>query len=186
MTDLFLPTAIPNLLVLPLNHYSCILTVWDLIRITSMFLLSALRWNEIQVLTPQYRPAIYNTLLHGSRTDRNNKCPWQLSPERDVPAPKCLIPSLFSKSRPGTTHPTASLSLILWEEAVLCALLYINQWIQEWTKSTLKAEGLIGVQLRFKGIIIQDFKKVELLETKASRKVQTAFSLYVSLLRFRA
>lgn len=53
---------------------------------------------------------------------------------------------------------------------MLCALLYVNPGMN---KVYPKAEGLVGIQLRLKGIIIQRGITGE----KASHKVQTAVSL---------
>lgn len=63
----------------------------------------------------------------------------------------------------------------------MCSALYesVNPGMN---KVYLKAEGVIWVHPRLKGIIIQGCKN--LLERKASDKVQTAFSLFPSLSRF--
>lgn len=154
-------------LVLPLMRRLTFLTCGALIRI--VFVINpAIKWDTSANST-QYRPAIYNMF---NAWKHNNK-PWQLSPERDVPTPKCLIPSLYSKSRPRLLHDRFAEFYPLREETVLCALLYVNPGMN---KVYPKAEGLVGIQLRLKGIIIQRGITGE----KASHKVQTAVSLSLS------
>lgn len=103
------------------------------------------KWNEIQVPTPQYRPAIYNVL---NAWKQKNKCPWQ---PRKWCANSWTLNNIFMLYIPPPSCTLAERNLYS-----------VNP---EMNKAYPKARGPFGVQRRLKGIrIIQGFKNSELRE----------------------